>query len=944
MIKPHNYSTLLQRSGIGILVIALLLLLWAWFFGPRQTIAMDTVSIRESLPVVFTSLSRGIFDVNVPVDNFLVTEFFRGSRLQLQPRLAIGMLVVFTLAVCLLYGIATFFSRFWFLITSTVLIGLLISLQPDRLLLFGTSDNTALIVLLVLFPGVGYLLHVNLVNLNLAGRIGCLAGMAGLAALIINAGAHLNRPFFQLAQHAQIGLLLMAIVFIVLVAHEMIAFFLKIVTQYNTFSSTQSLTHFSVVTFFYLLALLLSYLHNTRTINWDLVYLDAFLVLGISVVLGYRGFTDRDEQHHHIIRFRQHQQLWFVGLAALSLCACAWFFITANDPLQEVMEDAIIFSHLGFGFIFWVYVIANFYTLLRLNKPVYQVVYRPRFMPYATFRIMGAIATLGFLANTGFFTYYQCFAGYYNGIGDAALHRNQLFEAEQYYKLGRQYQINNHRSNYSLASLAEQQGDEATAVYYYREARQKPQAEDFLNLAEIYRTKGRFFDALFEIREGLQRFPGHPALLNNLGMLYSRTTVYDSAFIFLRKAQERPLAEAPATANLLGVLAKSKSEVTMQDVESSMIPTASHPAVKNNLLVLANQLREAPSMLLEPDEYLQDSVLNRVSFSYLYNYVVFQPASKKLLNRFREFRAVRQNQSLYESLDFCIALLNYRLHQVSTAYRQMEALAQYSSDKGGFYYHLLGVWSLEQGAPRLAVDYFRKAETNRYPEADLNQGIAWLEAAGFSGKWMNRAEGYWKELSADSLYLNITDTVNSLFTSQPRELLNKGEGTRYQYLRMYGNTLDSSNYNLLLSSYEENSRQYIEQELNNRFYQQAEGGQTPVADSLSFLTTRESLTPDQLKLLWGNPFYEKGILKAIEFERSSGTDPFKTYEKLLESLRLNPYSSVLNKAYILQCGSLGFENYAEEALAEYKRLVSETRYQKTYKAYLKLLDKRESNF
>ncbi len=944
MIKHHNHSIVLQRSGVAILATSLLLLSWAWFFGPRQTITIDTVSIRESLPVVFTSLSRGIFDLNVPVDNYLVTEFFRGSRVQLQPQWAIGMLVVFALAVCLLYAIATFFSRFWFLITSTVLIGLLISLQPDRLLLFGTSDNTALIVLLVLFPGIGYLLHVNLVNLNLAGRIGCMAGMGVMAAVIIHTGAHLDHPFFQLAQQAQISILLIAILFIILIAHETIAFFLKIVTRYNTFSSTQSLTHFSVVTFFYLLALLLRYLYNTRTISWDLVYLDAFVVLGASVVLGYRGFTDRDEQHHHIIRFRQHQQLWYVGLAAISLFACAWFFISANDPLQEVMEDAIIFSHLGFGFIFWVYVIANFYTLLRLNKAVYQVVYRPRLMPYATFRIVGAIAMLGFLANTSFFPYYQSFAGYYNGIGDAALYRNRLFEAEQYYKLGRQYQINNHRSNYSLASLAERQGDDATAVYYYREARQKPQAEDFLNLAEIYRLKGRFFDALFEIREGLQLLPDHPALLNNLGMLYSRTTVYDSAFIFLKKAQEQPLAEAPATANLLGVLAKSKSEVVLQDVESTMVPTPEYPAAKNNLLVLANQLRETSSASLQPDAYLQDSVLNRVSFSYLYNYALFQPASEKLLNRFREFRATRQNESLYEPLDFSIALLNYRLNHVQTAFRQMKMLAQYSSEKGGFYYHLLGVWSLEQGAPRLAVDFFTQAQSNRYPEADLNRGIAWLEAAGFSGKWMNQAEAYWKELSADSLYLTVTDTVNSLFSYGPQEVLDKGEGTRYQYLRMYGNTLDSSSYNLLLSSYEGNSRQYIETELRNRFYQHAEGGQTLVADSLSHLITSELLTEDQLNLLWENPFYEKGILKAIEFERRSNTDVFSTYEKLLESLRLNPYSSVLNKAYILQCGLLGFENYAEEVLADYQALVSSARYEETYNAYQELLKESGSNF
>ena len=70
-----------------------------------------------------------------------------------------------------------------------------------------------------------------------------------------------------------------------------------------------------------------------------------------------------------------------------------------------------------------------------------------------------------------------------------------------------------------------------------------------------------------------------------------------------------------------------------------------------------------------------------------------------------------------------------------------------------------------------------------------------------------------------------------------------------------------------------------------------------------------------------NPFFEDGIIEAARFFNSD-EDEFLSYNILLQAIRFNKYSKILNQEYILQATKMGLSDYAEEAL-EQLRLISD---------------------
>ena len=55
---------------------------------------------------------------------------------------------------------------------------------------------------------------------------------------------------------------------------------------------------------------------------------------------------------------------------------------SSNDAALRVIRDFIIYSHIGFGAIFLVYILSNFVNMLDDNLNVYKVLYNPNRMAY----------------------------------------------------------------------------------------------------------------------------------------------------------------------------------------------------------------------------------------------------------------------------------------------------------------------------------------------------------------------------------------------------------------------------------------------------------------------------------------------------------------------------------------------------------------------------------
>jgi hypothetical protein len=87
-----------------------------------------------------------------------------------------------------------------------------------------------------------------------------------------------------------------------------------------------------------------------------------------------------------------------------------------------------------------------------------------------------------------------------------------------------------------------------------------------------------------------------------------------------------------------------------------------------------------------------------------------------------------------------------------------------------------------------------------------------------------------------------------------------------------------------------------------------------------------------------DPFIEITALEPARQFNQNKTNPQLAYDILLNAVNVNSYSKNLNEAYIIQCLKLGLDNYAEDALADYKLKVTDKTFDKFYNKYIAAIE------
>jgi hypothetical protein len=316
-----------------------------------------------------------------------------------------------------------------------------------------------------------------------------------------------------------------------------------------------------------------------------------------------------------------------------------------------------VFSQLCIGFLFLVYVLFNFRSVLIENLKVYKVVYKPQKMPFFSMRLGGFIGVLGLFLLSNQYRLDQDITAYYNGIGD--LHRidQQPLLAKEYYKLAAIYAKTNHRSNYAIASMEKQDHDLSEALAYYKQSTIKqPTPFAFVNTARVYEEQGMFFKAMFALKDGIQQFPGEPHIYNNLSVLYTRTDLLDSAYFYLEYVNgDRGVTDVIQT-NTLAILTKSQVEASVDSLQK--LTASRYSATDNNFTVLANNQHYQ----LEPESLtLSDSILNPITFSWWYNYQLNQRhrEDSAQMSAVKNLMKISENEMFRDQLQFAHAIRQY---------------------------------------------------------------------------------------------------------------------------------------------------------------------------------------------------------------------------------------------------------------------------------------------
>ena len=952
-------------AAAGILVSSLIIFCFgAELAGHSLVLEWYLSSETESVSQAVEKISVGLFDIDIPADILLVRQHFEGSPYIIRPWAGTLYLALIFLFYSILLTVSTYLSKFWYLVSAGIFIGLLVSMRLEQLLLFGWFDYKPLALALILFLPLSYYFHAFKKRIPLITRLLSFMGAFLLLCIVIYFGAGIDRPFYSLAQYNFAAPVLLTVAFAILVGHEVIYFILMMITRGKTPAGQKNWIHFFTFSLIYLINVGLVYARNAGFIAWDIIYLSEILLLAIAGVLGLWGLKAREARYQATAPFYPLGALFYVAMAGISFTTIAYQLLQGNDPVLETFEDGIVFSQLGFGVMFLLYVIVNYINPLMANLPVYKIVFKEGTLPYTTYRLAGLIAVAAFYLLSNQVAFSQAVAGFYNGLGDLYKVRSQHLLSEQYYKQGSMYGYMNHKSNYQLGFIANSKEKPGEALYYFDQASGKhPSPHSFVNLGNQYQMNRQFFKGIFTLQKASSRFSSNGYVGNNLGVLYSSTSILDSALFYLKSGTNTRFSGRAAKANIAYLAYKTGTLIAGNEMTDAIDEKNSYAFLTN---AIASRLRADTAFLPEPVLALvPDSVLNGLSFPFVSNaaFAMLGSSGNILSERLPAIAENSANAGFYGPLSVALALQYYFKGDVSAALQKLDYIQQTFPTLRAYCFYLMGTFTLDQGAALESAEFLEQAASENYPGAALNQAIALAEAGEDEQarlKWIfleNSEEE--APLAASILPLFEAEAIGELKTDQDR----------YQYIRWFGDRLSREDREIAWKFFEnENMQKAAMVSLAERLFgldhveetkeilnlpqlnewnqpklhllrismalrengievleQERNLSSLPPTSVKVFQAAAEALKNDDLEALKEaaaiNPFPEE-LMIAIAHHLAGKDMDEAAHEVLVLAQQANSFSVPVLKAYINLSLQMGFENYAESALIRLQSLLS----------------------
>ncbi|MCZ8215566.1 MAG: hypothetical protein O9262_04960, partial [Cyclobacteriaceae bacterium] len=321
--------------------------------------------------------------------------------------------------------------------------------------------------------------------------------------------------------------------------------------------ASTGLRHFLVITIIYLLNLVLIYGHDHGFINWNILYLDIYLIFSVTVFIGFWGWKHREVLYQGLMPFYPFGAYFYLAMASIALITFALLFGTANDAPLEVLRDILVFCHLGFGLILLLYVFSNFLKLIDQNLSAWKVLYKPNRMPYETFRLGGIIVVVSLLIYKDCKDYVNySFAGFWTSMADLYVAIGEEDVEQLYYEQGSTYGYANHHANYAKGYYYSGEFQWKQSHDYYTRANVKrPSAFALANDANVYNWEENHFKSIFSLKDALKQLPDDPYLTNNLGLFKGKVHELDSSFFLLGAARNQSTTKNAAETNFTGIVA-----------------------------------------------------------------------------------------------------------------------------------------------------------------------------------------------------------------------------------------------------------------------------------------------------------------------------------------------------------------------------------------------------
>jgi hypothetical protein len=979
------------------LILVALTLLWfvvSYVVGIDAVINWEVEKNSQPVNFVVDTFQKFLVDFQYDADAYSIVQSYKASDIQLNITANYLFLAAVIVGFIFLITVSTYLPNTWFFALITPIALYFFSLKLELLEMTTWDYRVPLLAMLLTYLPVAYYFQSFSEKTSLQKR---LFVFSILTIIVIGVIAKLAKPALPAMLLANTGMfvpLALSLVFIAYNAHEIIRALLWLVIRAAA-GTDKTPYHFLVLCLVYLLNLLYAYFYYTKTIDWDIYFLQPLAILPITIILGVWGFKQRETQYGNLLDFKPQGALLYNSLAIITLATASYAFATGNDPMTEVIEDGIMLTHFGFGFGFMLYVASNFTALLMQNKDVHKVVYKPYRLDFIWVLAVGTLITGAALLRYDFFTFQQAAAGYYNGLGDYYRASGDLKLSEFNYQRAIDYEFQNHKSNYSLATLAKQQGDNETALFHYEKALLKqatPYA--YANVATMYLENKKLFDAILKLRAGMEKFPKNGELANNMALVFSQTDVQDSVIYYLGRAKHLAKDENIPEANLFALLTKIKNSKDTDELRKELKINNSVDVIANELVYYNVNKKRFPQSL-QP-EYVQDSLLQLENLCYLYNYTLNKIGDNDttMLKLMKDFSKREANIEYVRYLDLAAAFKNRELGNGKMAFHFFEKA---NDDAYDFDFHkakLLGMYLFENEQFLQAASYFRKTYYKGFVQGRVYEALALSELDNKS-----KAIEIWQELTVrqepEVRFLAHTKLRNLVLDSLKRfDSKTATDNQKYDFLHYNMTNVDDEKFNTVFNAIENPDIRFRIATERVRYYLKMNNlaATESLRNSITGLATNKAELLEELRLLdlallaklkryddmkkladeakfkglqIGYKTYYQALAADAKNDTLQAEKLFKlaliqiplepevvtsfaqhynkrnrtldAYNLLIDNLQLYPevqyYPPTVYEMYILQALEINFTQDAENALSNLFNLVSKQEYDIFYKIF-----------
>jgi len=760
--------------------------------------AIDWLLATNTTPLssVFDEFNVGLFRFQIPADNYLTWQSFSPTRISIDYRYFYVFLVVLAIGFSILQTAASRMTRYAFVFVNLVFILLYSQLHLEETVIFGAKDRIYVFVLTGFHLLIGFLFNSFIKNTNLFIRFITFLVLHALTAIIIWQYAQVKDPFLAITPYAFIPGAILSIVFIVMVSQEVV-FSILFVTTRTSIEGRGNGKHFLILSTIYIINLGLLVARNIGIFQERIALIDEFWTLILSTLVAvwsirykaylFPGYPMKNYAYYLLI-----------GLGIVCFTFLAVQFAIINTPVTDAFKDIISYVHLGFGFMFFCYVILNFLGALYQNVTVYKIVYQEINFPYVTSLLGGLAVIAGLYFYTGKVAFFESKGGYYNIHGDVQSYLSNYSLAEKYYEAGGIYGGQNHKSHYNLATFAQFDKDNEQTEYFLNKAVKGDRSEfAYVALADFHQKNGDFLKSYLTLREALEKNPRSTVIKNNLAIQFTKTNILDSALLYFNPNNYEDKWKDVASTNTWYVYAKS-NQLFGADTIQQILNTTRGP-ISSNLVAYSNLNNQA--LDLSTIDIPNDSSLNSLSFPLINNASLNngENSNNRILEVVQKASNHHTNTDLKHLLDYDKALIAYKKHDYNSFFRNMD-LAQVGSnnEEKGKFLNILGMVALKLNAPKVAASFFKSAIEYRFNEAKVNYGLALSES-----NQIPEAITYWQSIlnnESDSSHYQIAFNQLNILTIRNDEAISIGNPSiLYQYLRANRNRLTYNQFYQLLN-------------------------------------------------------------------------------------------------------------------------------------------------